>query len=129
MCTALADQGVLHLSALKDADGLVKEMLTQADVDHDGKISYDEFRRFCHQTERELWGLFQAIDRDRSGELDKAEVAAAFERAGVTVSNARLNRFFDYIDKDHNGTIDFSEWRGAYQELGSVSNHSTSSIY
>lgn len=102
----------LHLVALKDADGLVKDMLTQADVNHDGKISYDEFRRFCNQTEKELWSLFQAIDRDRSGELDKSEVAAAFERAGVTVSNARLNRFFDHIDKNHDGTINFSEWRG-----------------
>ncbi|KAK1076304.1 hypothetical protein LTR48_009113, partial [Friedmanniomyces endolithicus] len=35
----------------------------------------------------------------------------AFERAGVTVSKARLDRFFGYIDKNHDGTIDFSEWR------------------
>lgn len=98
--------------ALKDADGLIKDMLAACDIDHDGRISFDEFCRFCTQTEKELWQLFQSIDRDHSGRLDKGELSAAFERAGVAVSNSRLDRFFSYIDKDHDGTIDFSEWRG-----------------
>jgi hypothetical protein len=87
-------------------------MLRACDIDHDGRISFDEFSRFCTQTEKELWQLFQSIDRDHSGKLDKTELSLAFERAGVAVSNARLDRFFNYIDKDHDGTIDFSEWRG-----------------
>ncbi|KAF2164842.1 hypothetical protein M409DRAFT_24747 [Zasmidium cellare ATCC 36951] len=102
-------QGMNH--PLKDAEGLIKDMLKACDIDHDGKISYDEFCRFCTQTEKELWQLFKSIDRDHSGKLDKGELSAAFERAGVAVSNARLDRFFSYIDKDHDGTIDFSEWR------------------
>jgi Ca2+-binding EF-hand superfamily protein len=44
--------------------------------------------------------------------LDKSELASAFERSGVGVSNARLDRFFSYIDKDHDGSIDYNEWRG-----------------
>lgn len=89
-------------------------MLRACDIDHDGRISYEEFCRFCTQTEKELWQLFQTIDRDSSGKLDKTELSAAFERAGVAVSNARLERFFNYIDKDRDGTIDFSEWRGRH---------------
>lgn len=89
-------------------------MLRACDIDHDGRISYEEFCRFCTQTEKELWHLFQTIDRDSSGKLDKTELSAAFERAGVAVSNARLERFFNYIDKDRDGTIDFSEWRGRH---------------
>ncbi|KAK5165463.1 uncharacterized protein LTR77_008992 [Saxophila tyrrhenica] len=96
---------------LKDADGLIRDMLTACDIDHDGQITYDEFVKFCNQTEKELWAVFQTIDRDRSGNLDKAELSQAFERAGVTVSNARLDRFFGYIDKNHDGKIDFAEWR------------------
>ncbi|EME40444.1 hypothetical protein DOTSEDRAFT_74125 [Dothistroma septosporum NZE10] len=96
---------------LKGADGLIKDMLTACDIDHDGKISYDEFCRFCTSTEKELWQLFQTIDKDHSGALDRNDLQSAFERAGVAVSGARLDRFFSYIDKDHNGTIDFSEWR------------------
>ncbi|KAK3706955.1 hypothetical protein LTR37_012454 [Vermiconidia calcicola] len=96
---------------LKDADGLIRDMLSACDIDHDGKITYDEFVKFCGQTEQELWKLFQTIDRDRNGNLDKSELSQAFERAGVAVSNARLDRFFGYLDKNHDGRIDFPEWR------------------
>lgn len=71
-----------------------------------------EFRKFCEETEKELWQLFRSIDRDNSGRLDKSELSSAFERAGVAVSNARLDRFFEYIDKDRDGLIDYDEWRG-----------------
>lgn len=91
---------------------MIRDMLRECYIDHDGQITYDEFVRFCNQTEKELWTLFQSIDRDRSGNLDKSELSQAFERAGVAVSNARLDRFFGYIDKNHDGTIDFPEWRG-----------------
>lgn len=97
---------------LKDAEPMIQQMLSACDINQDGKITYDEFVRFCTQTERELWALFNAIDKDQNGRLDKTELSAAFKRAGVAVSNARLDRFFRYIDKDRDGTIDFTEWRG-----------------
>lgn len=116
------DIQLMHIvrTALRDADTLIKDMLSAADIDHDGKISYDEFRKFCNQTEQELWQLFQSIDRDHSGRLKKENLSTAFARAGVTVSDARLERFFDYIDKDHDGSIDFSEWRGEIDFTGMV---------
>ena len=46
--------------------------------------------------------------------MDKSELASAFQRSGVGVSNARLDRFFSYIDKDHDGLIDYNEWRGTF---------------
>jgi solute carrier family 25 (mitochondrial phosphate transporter), member 23/24/25/41 len=98
---------------LKDADVMIRDMLAACDINHDGEISYDEFDRFCTETERQLRTLFDSIDRDHDGNLDKSELSLAFERAGVMVSNSRLDRFFTYIDKNHDGTIDFSEWRGA----------------
>ncbi|KAK4544989.1 hypothetical protein LTR36_003894 [Oleoguttula mirabilis] len=96
---------------LKDADMLIRDMLTECDINQDGQISYDEFVRFCKGTEKQLHDLFQTIDRDKSGSLDRKELSLAFERSGVVVSNARLDRFFAYIDKNHDGTIDFTEWR------------------
>ncbi|KAK5134080.1 hypothetical protein LTR08_006970 [Meristemomyces frigidus] len=96
---------------LKDADALISDMLTGCDIDRDGKISYDEFVRFCKQTEKQLLQLFQTIDRDRNGSLDRGELSLAFERQGVVVSNTRLDSFFSYIDKNRDGSIDFNEWR------------------
>lgn len=94
---------------------MIRDMLSACDINHDGQITYDEFVKFCDQTEKELWTLFQSIDRDHNGNLDKAELSQAFDRAGVGVSNARLDRFFSYIDKNHDGKIDFPEWRGMSQ--------------
>ncbi|KAF2771561.1 mitochondrial carrier [Teratosphaeria nubilosa] len=96
---------------LKDADNLIKQMMHHCDINHDGKITYDEFVSFCVQTEKELWQLFEQIDRDHNGRLDQTELSQAFERAGIAVSNARLERFFSYIDKNHDGQISFAEWR------------------
>ncbi|KAK5687446.1 hypothetical protein LTS10_001584 [Elasticomyces elasticus] len=96
---------------LKDADSLISDMLGACDINHDGEITYEEFVRFCKETERQLRTLFDAVDRNKDGRLDKSELAQAFEKAGVMVSNARLDRFFGYIDKDHDGMIDFTEWR------------------
>ncbi|KAI4727486.1 hypothetical protein E4T49_04742 [Aureobasidium sp. EXF-10728] len=96
---------------LKNADGLIEDVLQAADINNSGRIEYDEFRKFVDQTERELWQLFQSIDRNHDGNLDKSELRAAFVRAGLAVPNSRLDSFFDDVDTDNDGVINFGEWR------------------
>ena len=55
--------------------------------------------------------LFNAIDRDRNGKLEKAELQAAFQSAGLCVPIRRLVEFFDEIDLNNDGYITFDEWR------------------
>lgn len=74
------------------------------------KISL-EFRDFVEQTENELWQLFKSIDRDHNGQLDKGELRAAFERAGISLPSAKLDQFFSEVDSNHDGVITFDEWR------------------
>ncbi|RMZ85627.1 hypothetical protein DV737_g568, partial [Chaetothyriales sp. CBS 132003] len=96
---------------LKNADSLLQEVLTAVDTSGDGQIQFNEFRVFVEHAERELWQLFESIDRDHSGGLDKEELRAAFKRAGLTISNAKLDQFFDEVDTNHDGEISFEEWR------------------
>lgn len=63
------------------------------------------------QTEQELWNLFESIDRDGNGKLDKDELMVAFKNAGLSVSETKLQRFMDEIDSNHDGSVDFTEWR------------------
>lgn len=70
-----------------------------------------EFRTFVDHTEHGLWELFQNIDRNNNGEIDKAELKTAFFKAGVTVSNAKLDDFFRDVDTNKDGVISYSEWR------------------
>ncbi len=96
---------------LKNADDLLHDVLNVVDTSGDGRIQYNEFRVFVEHAERELWQLFESIDKDNSGALDKGELRAAFSRAGVTISSAKLDQFFDEVDVNHDGEISFDEWR------------------
>lgn len=96
---------------LKNADDLLHDVLKAVDTSGDGRIQYNEFRVFVDHAERELWQLFNSIDKDNSGALDKGELRAAFSRSGVTISSAKLDQFFDEVDVNHDGEISFEEWR------------------
>ncbi|KAI9883104.1 MAG: RNA polymerase II holoenzyme cyclin-like subunit [Watsoniomyces obsoletus] len=96
---------------LKNADQLLREVMSAVDTNRDGRIEYDEFRSFVKQTEKELRLLFDAIDRDGNGKLDKGELRSAFARAGLAVPNSKLDQFFAEVDTNGDGSISFDEWR------------------
>lgn len=106
--------------------------MSEVDRNHDGKIQYDgttfkqtlhrngspcltfcvlEFRSWVEKAERQLFLLFRAIDKDGNGKLDMAELRNAYKGAGLAVSNAKLDHFFQDMDDNHDGYISFDEWR------------------
>ncbi|KAJ5695759.1 hypothetical protein N7455_001351 [Penicillium solitum] len=96
---------------LKNADDMVLSVVREVDTNGDGRIDQAEFRAFLNHTEDGLWQMFQSIDRDHNGEIDKMELRNAFSRSGVTVSSAKLDRFFAEVDKNNDGVISYTEWR------------------
>ncbi|KAL2160128.1 hypothetical protein VTH06DRAFT_1783 [Thermothelomyces fergusii] len=96
---------------LKNADQMLKTIISIVDTSGDGKIQYEEFRVFVEAAERQLLLLFRSIDRDKDGRLNKNELQSAFRRAGLSVPNRRLSGFFNEIDMNHDGYITFDEWR------------------
>ncbi|OBR03490.1 Calcium dependent mitochondrial carrier protein [Colletotrichum higginsianum IMI 349063] len=130
---------------MKNADHMLRKIMTVVDTNDDGKIQYEgessvawdwsywpgspvlrrlreiaadddlppEFRCFVEQTERQLMFLFQSIDKDNDGRLDKTELQEAFRRAGLVVPMRKLASFFGDIDMNNDGYISFEEWRHA----------------
>lgn len=63
------------------------------------------------QTEKQLWQLFNSIDRDHNGQLDKGELRSAFVTAGIMLPASKLDQFFSEVDANRDGVITFDEWR------------------
>ncbi|KAE9602723.1 putative mitochondrial carrier protein [Lupinus albus] len=88
-----------------------KELFKVCDADRDGRIDYDDFRRYMDDKELELYRIFQAIDLEHSGCILPEELWDALVKAGIEMDEEELARFVEHVDKDNNGIITFEEWR------------------
>lgn len=99
------------MTALKDAEHLLHDILEAVDTSKDGLIQYSEFKHFFESADRELWRIFTSVDLDKNGKIDKAELRIALSRAGLVVDTKRLQEFFDSMDRNNDGVICYEEWR------------------
>jgi Ca2+-binding EF-hand superfamily protein len=59
---------------------------------------------------RDLRSLFQSIDKDGSGQVDRAEFCTYLQIAEPKMSQEEANTLFDAIDQDGNQEISFLEF-------------------
>ena len=55
--------------------------------------------------------IFDKIDTDGGGEIDRSEMLQALENAGLNITEEGVMTLFAMIDEDGNGDIDKDEWR------------------
>ncbi|CAM8881171.1 unnamed protein product [Rhodiola kirilowii] len=88
-----------------------KELLRASDANKDGRVDYNEFRRYMDLKEVELYRIFQAIDVEHNGCILPEELWDALVKAGIEIDDEELARFVEHVDKDNDGIITFEEWR------------------
>ncbi|OVA09706.1 EF-hand domain [Macleaya cordata] len=88
-----------------------RDLLKVCDANRDGRVDYQEFRRYMDDKELELYRIFQAIDVEHNGCILPEELWDALVRAGIEIDDEELARFVEHVDKDNNGIITFEEWR------------------
>ncbi|KAK3183921.1 hypothetical protein Dsin_031207 [Dipteronia sinensis] len=88
-----------------------KDLLNVCDANKDGRVDYQEFRRYMDNKELELYRIFQAIDVKHNGSILPEELYHALVSAGIEIDDEELARFVERVDKDNNGVITFEEWR------------------
>ncbi|PSS07601.1 Calcium-binding mitochondrial carrier protein like [Actinidia chinensis var. chinensis] len=87
------------------------DLLRVCDRNRDGRVDYQEFRRYMDDKELELYRIFQAIDVEHNGCILPEELWDALVKAGIEIDDEQLASFVEHVDKDNNGIITFEEWR------------------
>ncbi|KAL7139795.1 hypothetical protein ABFS83_09G077000 [Erythranthe nasuta] len=108
--SALIEKGLSAMQIPADYK-FAKELLSVCDANRDGRVDYQEFRKYMDDKELELYRIFQAIDVEHNGCILPEELWDALVKAGIELDDDELASFVEHVDKDNNGIITFEEWR------------------
>ncbi len=61
-------------------------------------------------SDTELINIFQAIDVNKSGTIEKSELRRALSKAGLNYSQAALDAMFYAADESHSHRISLEDW-------------------
>ncbi|KAI9594164.1 mitochondrial carrier domain-containing protein [Syncephalis fuscata] len=105
------EEGVGEITGQSYGAFAASELIRVADRTKDGIIDYDEFRAFIERKERALRQIFDEMDVSHDEALQSNELKESLQRAGITVSDADVDRFMRLLDTNGDGSIQFDEWR------------------
>lgn len=125
-CILKGFQQMTHLPARTK---YARDLLEKCDTSQDGVIDYDEFKIYVEEREKELWSMFEEIDKSGDGRLQPEELEHALQRAGIRVTKDDFWQFMEAMDADGNGVIDFQEWRDFLLVSICRSNHGSKSLH
>ena len=99
----------------KNLDNMASSVFSQSskfgalneDEEEDSDTDDGELERFRR---REVKKMFDMVDQDGSGYIDKAEMESLLRKLGKDFSREEMNEGFFNIDKDCSGHIEFSEF-------------------
>ena len=99
-------------------------ILTKYDASRNGALEFDEFKRLvddlrayqAHASD-DVVRVFLAFDRDRSGSIDKRELAAALDELGLETDSTQAASILARYDRDRSGVLELGEFRTLCEEL------------
>ncbi|EHA8588046.1 calcium-binding mitochondrial carrier protein SCaMC-1 [Cocos nucifera] len=87
-----------------------RDLLKVCDANRDGRVDYEEFRRYMDDKELELYRIFQAIDVEHNGCILPEELWDALVKAGGSMGNAIMAYFnLDGVSLDY--AVQMHLWR------------------
>ena len=94
----------------------IDKLMADFDNDGDGKLSFDEFVTFLHQSYVTLDEMeaviraFKTFDRDNSGEIDLNEFKFILEKLGHKLPDDVVKLIFYESKLNENGKMDYNEF-------------------
>jgi Ca2+-binding EF-hand superfamily protein len=88
----------------------LNETFNAIDLDHEGFISQEEFKKAFDKsgiqlTDEEVANIFDKIDNDKNGKLNYSEFLIAAVSISKTMDHERLKKVFEKFDTDNCGMI------------------------
>lgn len=101
----------------KMTDAEVRQLLNEADLDGDGKVSFKEFLRMntsakmrkIHE-DSELMEAFDYYDANKDGRVSVSELQSALGRLGMPVSEEEARKMIQTADRDGDEQVSFEEF-------------------
>lgn len=98
-------------------DEEVRQLLDEADLDGDGKVSFKEFLRMnasakmrkIHE-DSELMEAFDYYDANKDGLVSVSELQSALGRLGMPVTKEEAQKMIKAADTDGDGQVSFEEF-------------------
>ena len=91
-------KGFTQMTHLPARNKYVNELLTRCDTSNDGVVDFDEFKTYVNDKEKELWQLFQKIDRSGDGRLLPSDLKQALQSTGIEISEEEFMDFMELMD-------------------------------
>lgn len=122
----------------------IQALAKSYDMDHDGKVQYDEF--FAKLVDKlsskaaeappsapdpvesmlaeriqnkfaQVRRAFRAIDRDHSGTISSEELKLVLKELGIDAKATEVRHIIDHMDSDHDGVIEYDEFNEQFGKL------------
>eukprot|EP00924_Labyrinthula_sp_SR-Ha-C_P000862 augustus_masked-scaffold_7-processed-gene-6.46-mRNA-1 protein AED:0.14 eAED:0.21 QI:0/0/0/1/1/1/2/0/322 len=90
----------------------VGRLMQKVDIDHDGKINFEEFKKMMHQrsgTRRDMLTVFRSFDKNGDHSITKDELIEALNKVEET-SKEEVDEILKLADLDEDGKINFDEF-------------------
>ena len=107
------------------ASPFLTDAFASADVNRDGKLSYDELKDLLQnlgleKDEQKLDNFVRAVDTDGDGTIDFTEFQSILDKMNTKATSfeQHLREMFDLYDEDGSGGIDQFELRALMAQLG-----------
>ncbi|EGZ12775.1 hypothetical protein PHYSODRAFT_384468, partial [Phytophthora sojae] len=105
----------LRRQGLRIAKPQLMKLFDTYDLNHDGRLLYDEFMRLVYgprklQTFSRLNDAYAAFDNDHSGSLSYRELCQGLQQLGINLTEREFLHLATRVDTDGNGEISFKEF-------------------
>ena len=90
----------------------IDKMVTDADKDKDGQISYEEFYRVLKRKSKKnkLLKAFKTFDTNGDGKISLEELMEVLKHTGGELPEQQLKEMINDVDKDGDGYLNYSEF-------------------